>query len=204
MEKARGAQFERYSAVALFLQRAHQVHAAFAPGEDEKQAIARICRLVEGMPLAIELAASWTPMLSCAEIVHEIEQNLDILTSRLRDAPLRHRSLEAVFAHSWRLLSAEEQRLFAQLSVFRGRFTRQAAAQVAGATLPDLFALADKSLLRRADNGTYEIHELTRQFATARLQELGELAATRKRHEAYFVALAEEGLDRVRDGYFRP
>jgi predicted ATPase len=185
------------------LQRAHQVHAAFAPGEREKQAIVQICRLVEGMPLAIELAASWVPIFSCVEIASEIERDLDILTSRLRDVPLRHRSLEAVFEHSWWLLAAEEQRLFAQLSVFRGRFTRQAAVQVAAATLAGLAALLDKSLLRRNDDGTYEIHEFTRQFAAAKLEERGELATTRQRHEAYFVALAEEELDRVMAEHLR-
>src|SRR5262249_45381113 len=115
---------EGYSAVALFLQRAHKVHARFTFGAAEKRAVARICRLVEGMPLGIELAAAWVRALSCAEIAQEIEQSLGFLTTSLRDVPERHRSLLAVFDHSWRLLSADERGVFRKLSVFRGGFGR--------------------------------------------------------------------------------
>jgi predicted ATPase len=190
--------FEQYSAVALFLQRAQQSRPSFSPDAADKIAIVRICQLVQGMPLAIELAATWVRALSCAEIAVEIEHNLGFLTAGLRDLPLRHRSLQAVFEHSWRLLSAEEQRVFARLSLFRGSFTRDAALQVADAPLTLLAALLDKSLLRRTPMGAYEMHEFARQFAAAKLHALGEVEATRERHVAYFLALAEEELERLK------
>ncbi len=182
---------EDYSAVALFVQRARKVHARFTFGEAEKLAVARICQLVEGMPLGVELAAAWVRALSCADIAQEIEQSLGFLTTSLRDVPERHRSLRAVFDHSWRLLSADERGVFRKLSVFRGGFGRDAAEQVAGATLPLLAAVVDKSLLRRNAAGRYELHELVRQYADEQLREAGETEQTRDRHLAFFLALAE-------------
>jgi predicted ATPase len=134
------------------------------------------------MPLGVELAAVWVRALSCVEIAHEIERSLGFLTTSLRDVPERHRSLEAVFDHSWRLLSADERAVFRKLSVFRGRFQREAAEQVAGARLPLLAALVDKSLLRRNAAGRYELHELVRQYADEQLQEAGETEQTRSDH----------------------
>src|SRR5262249_55378679 len=99
--------------------------------------------------------------------------------------------LLAVFDHSWRLLSADERGVFRKLSVFRGGFGRDAAEQVAGATLPLLAALVDKSLLRRNAAGRYELHELVRQYADEQLREAGEAKQTRDRHLAFFLALAE-------------
>src|SRR5690606_38226292 len=111
------------------------------------------------MPLAIELAAAWLRVVPCAQIVREIERDLNFLTTRLRDMPDRHRSIQAVFEHSWRLLSDSEQRTFMQLSIFRGGFHRKAAEQVANATWIDLAALVEKSLLSVNATGRYYIHE---------------------------------------------
>src|SRR5690606_9291112 len=97
-----------YSAVALFVQAARRTRADFAPA-DEMRGIVRICRLVAGMPLAIELAAAWVRTLPCDAIADEIEQSLDILETRDRNVPERHRSLRATLDYSWRLLSADEQ-----------------------------------------------------------------------------------------------
>ena len=102
------------------------------------------------MPLGMELAATWVRLLSCAEIAAELERGLDFLQASTRDLPERHRSMRAVFAHSWQLLDAEEQQVLRRLAVFRGGFTRAAAEQVAGATLAVLAALVDKSLVRGA------------------------------------------------------
>lgn len=195
---------ERYSAVALFMQRARQNTPGFMPDDSQRSAIAHICHLVQGMPLAIQLAAAWVRVLSCVEIAQEIEKGSINLTTTLHDVPPRHRSLQAVFEHSWRLLPCEEQRLFAKLSVFRGSFTLEAAEWVAGASLLLLAALIDKSLLHRDAIGNYEIHEFTRQFAAAKLQEMDEYEETRERHESYFVALAEEKLHRLRATKFHP
>ena len=132
----------------------------------------RICQLVERMPLGIELAAAWVRVLSCREIAHEIERGAGLLSTSTRDAPARHRSMEAVFDHSWQLLTQEERQVLRRLSIFRGGFQRESAETVAGSGLPLLSALAAKSLLRRASSGRYHLHELIRQYAVARLHEL--------------------------------
>jgi predicted ATPase len=111
------------------------------------KAIVRICRLVDGLPLGLELAATWVRILSVDEIAREIERNIDFLTTSARDIPPRHRSIRAVFDYSWEMLTAEEQRILRQLAVFSGGFARDAAEQVAGARLSQLSALVDKSLL---------------------------------------------------------
>jgi predicted ATPase len=162
---------EAYSALALFGQQARRVQTGFTLSGEDTTHIARICQLVEGVPLGIELAASWLRVLSCSEIAAEIERGLDFLTSSLQNVPERHRSLRAVFDHSWNLLSPPEQALFRQLSVFRAGFQREAAARVVGASLPLLAGLADKSLLRRSAAGRYEVHELLRQYVEEKLQQ---------------------------------
>ncbi|MBK8901191.1 MAG: tetratricopeptide repeat protein [Anaerolineaceae bacterium] len=167
------ADWQSYDAVALFVERARQVRWDFSLA-DEAEHVIEVCRLTEGMPLALELAASWLRTLTCADVVQEIRHNLDFLTSALRDVPERHRSMRAVFAYSWQTLTAEEQQVFARLSVFRGGFRREAAAAVAQATLPVLTALVDKSLLRLEENGRYQIHELLCQFAYEKLAEAAE------------------------------
>lgn len=117
----------------------------------------------------------------------EIQRGLDILETDLRGVPARHRSMRAVFDHSWRLLSDEERRVFMGLSVFRGGFRREAGEQVVGASLLSLSALVDKSMLKISSNGRYEIHELQRQYAEERLDETPEEKTTvRDRHCAYF------------------
>jgi predicted ATPase/DNA-binding SARP family transcriptional activator len=180
-----------YSAVELFLQRARQTEANFAPSAADLADIGRICQLVEGMPLGLELAAPWIRTLSCREIAVEIEHSLDFLTTPLRNVPERHRSLQAVFDRSWQLLDSDEQHLFASCSEFWGGFTRASILQVTGTTLPTLAALVDKSLLRREATGRYVIHELARQFARKKHQSLpeAEVQATYQEHAQYFLDL---------------
>src|SRR5207248_1748334 len=154
----------------------------------------------------IELAAAWVRMLSCAEIAQEIERNLDFLASSARNIPARHRSLRAAFEHSWHLLLPAEQRVLSKLSVFQGGFLREAAEQIAGASLTLLGSLMAKSLLRRPATGRYDLHELVRQYAAAHLDVAGlesdgladQLAAqsatfsTQQAHATYYLALAEK------------
>lgn len=180
-------QIERSGAVQLFVERARRVRPDFSLAE-ESEAVVRICRLVAGMPLALELAASWLTTLDCAGIAAEIQRNLHFLTTCLRNIPERHRSMQAVFDQSWTLLTTDERIIFTRLSVFQGSFTRAAAEYVAGATLSTLAALVDKSLLQREADGRYQMHELLRQYATERLeQSAGEAATTRDRHCAYYA-----------------
>lgn len=124
------AAFENNSAVQLFCQRAARANARFRVTAADRPAVARICQLVDGMPLALELAAAWAKMMSCQEIAAQIERDLDFLNTTLRNVPDRHRSLRAVFEGSWRLLTEDEQRICRLLSIFRGGFQREAASAV--------------------------------------------------------------------------
>ena len=194
-------QIESYSSVQLFLERARAVRPDFILSETDKLWAARICRLTEGIPLAIELAAAWLRMLSCQEIAQEIKQNLDFLATSLRNVPERQRSLRAVFDYSWQLLSNEEKRIFRQLAVFRGGFRREAAQQVAGASLPLLLALTDKSLLRRTETGRYDRHLLIWQYALAKLDELPQEKETvQDCHCDYFSTFLQEREEALKGG----
>lgn len=187
-------------AIMLYVERARQVAPDFALTPANQAAVTRICTLLEGMPLGLELAASWARMLTAEEIAAEIERGLDFLALSERGAPVRHRSLRAVFDHTWRLLSPEEQRVLPRLAVFHDGFTRAAALEVAGATLVQLAALIDKSVLRVADakeehaaqNVRYSLHGLLRQFLVEKLEIAGEVNAIRHAHATCFTALAEQ------------
>ncbi|MBX3000845.1 MAG: tetratricopeptide repeat protein [Caldilineaceae bacterium] len=184
--------WEENSAVQLFLQSARRANAGFILTPADRPAITHICRLLEGMPLGIQLAAAWARLLAPAEIAQEIERSLAFLESSYRDVPERHRSLQAVFEHSWRLLSAQEQVALRQLSLFRGGFDRHAAEEIAGATLPLLSALVDKSLVRRADTSRYSLHEVVRQYADSVLRAAGDFEEARLRHLQHYLALAND------------
>jgi ATP/maltotriose-dependent transcriptional regulator MalT len=146
--------------------------------------------LVEGAPLALELAASWARTLTCAEIAVEIQQNIDFLTTNLRDLPARHRNMQAVFVQSWSLLSTVEQAIFCRLSIFRGGFRRHAAEQVTGATLLLLAKLVDKSLIRQEADGRYHLHGLVRQYSWTRLAaDSVELQGLQVAHSDYYQQL---------------
>jgi predicted ATPase/DNA-binding CsgD family transcriptional regulator len=181
---------ENYSAVRLFVQRARQTQAGFSL-DDNAEAVKTICRGVEGMPLGLELAASWLRAMSCQQIAARMADSLDFLTTPLRNLPERHRSLRAVFEQSWSLLSRDEQTVLPRLSVFRGGFDLEAAEQVTGASLSLLAALMDKSLIRLSENGRYDLHELLRQYAADKLSADDAILAA-DRHLAYFLQLAEQ------------
>ncbi|MDL1895584.1 XRE family transcriptional regulator [Anaerolineae bacterium CFX7] len=184
---------ERYGAAALFMQAARRTSVNFKLTDADIPALLRICRMLEGIPLALELAAAWVGVLACDEIAREIESNIDFLTTSMRNVPERHRSLRATFDHSWRLLTDEERHILSRLSIFRGGFDRTAARQVAEATLPLLSSLVAKSLVRRTATGRYDLHEMIRQYALARLeQDAARAYETRARHSEYYLRLAAE------------
>ncbi len=188
------APLESYPAIQLFAEVARAASPDFALSASTAEATARICRLVDGLPLAIELAARWTPILSCAEIADEIALNLDFLSDDTRQGDGQRQSLRAVFTHSWALLTPSEQQALRRLSIFHGRFSRNAAAPVAGATLPMLAALVNKSLVRRVSSemgasARYELPGPLRQYAAEQLAAAGELAETQDRHARYFLGL---------------
>jgi predicted ATPase/DNA-binding SARP family transcriptional activator/tetratricopeptide (TPR) repeat protein len=186
----RASALEAYSAVELFMQQAQQADAAFTLNESDKRRVGHICQLVEGMPLGVMLAASWVKTLSCAEIEHELGRDLDFLVARSRQLPERHRSLRAVFMHSWQRLSEAERVAFQQLAVFQGGFRAEAAAQIVGASLHVLAQLVDKSLVRRDTSGRYDLHEVLRQYATEKLTASpAEADRVRAWHGAYYLNL---------------
>jgi serine/threonine protein kinase/tetratricopeptide (TPR) repeat protein len=177
-----------YSAVKLFMQSAKRVRPDFELKTDDVNYLARICRVVQGMPLGILLAAAWVGALSLKEITEEIGMSLDFLETEMHDIPTRQRSIRAVFDYSWTLLDENERIVFSKLSVFHGGFTREAAQAVAHASLRQLTTLVNKSLLRRdPDSGRFEIHELLRQYGDEQLEKSGEAGAVRDAHSAYFA-----------------
>jgi predicted ATPase/DNA-binding SARP family transcriptional activator len=175
----------------LFALLAARADASFQLGPDNEAAVTRICRLVEGSPLGLELAAAWVPFFSPEALAARLEENLDFLAAP-RDAPERHQSLRNTFLHSWRLLSPEEQGVLRRLSVFRGGIPLEAAGVVAGASLASLTSLVHKSLLRRTASGRVELHGLLRQYAAEQLRALPEEHhQTHQRHARHFIGLLE-------------
>jgi predicted ATPase/DNA-binding SARP family transcriptional activator len=183
-----------YDAVKLFTSAARRVCSGFRLG-DHAPHVAQICRLMDGIPLAILLAASCLGALSPAEVASRLGHGLDLLEADWRDVSERHRSIRATFDHSWALLPKREQVIFQALAVFRGSFAQEAAQQVTGAALSDLRSLADRSFLHRLPTGRYEVHELLRQYGAEKLE--GEPAAwgvAHDRHaETYAAALRRWG-----------
>jgi predicted ATPase/DNA-binding SARP family transcriptional activator len=158
---------DAFDAVRLFVRAARRVEPGWSP-HAEAAAVVEICRLVEGLPLALELAAAWVRVFPCAAIAAELRGGTELLQAQDTARPQRHASIEQVFEQSWRLLSAAERDALARLAIFRGGFTPAAARAVARASLPVLGALVDKSLLRK-DEQRLRLHPLVQQLALARL-----------------------------------
>lgn len=158
-------------AVAMFLQRAQQLDPSFYLNAETIGPLIQICRLVEGLPLGIELATSMLPMLSCRELATGLAESLDFLEADMRDLPQGQRTLQAVFERSWRLLAVEEQQILARLAIFPGSFQRDAAHAIAGATIAQLKRLADQSLVNKIGENRYTIHRTVRAFAEQKLQQ---------------------------------
>jgi predicted ATPase/DNA-binding SARP family transcriptional activator len=181
---------EDFGAVQLFLHNARRMLPGFKPTAQDLEAITRICKNLDGMPLAIELATAWIRTLNCEEIAREIEKNLDFLSSSMRDLPSRHRSMRAVFEHSWSLLSEESRRTYRMLSVFRGGFSADAALKIAKTSPIELAGFVDRSLLRRVSYGRYEIIEVLRHFAEQKLREsIEDYNNTYHAHCSYYTDL---------------
>jgi predicted ATPase/DNA-binding CsgD family transcriptional regulator len=195
---------ESYAAIQLFVQIARMSTPDFALTPSTAPPVARICRLVGGLPLGIELAASWLHVLSCAEIADELAQNLDLLAVDIPDLPARQRSLRTLFDSSWKLLSSAQQQALRRLAVFQGSFTREAAAAIADVGLAELATLVRMSLVRRVasnDPGRYEVLEVLRPYAAEYLEQSGDAVELAQRHTAYYgVLLAARTADLRRAG----
>jgi len=182
------AALEDRDSVRLFLQTL-QRHAAVGDVSGESLAgVAEICRLLGGMPLAIELAASWAGVLRPSGILQRLREGLELLSQGPGDMPARHRSIDRVFDYSWQLLSDEERRLLAALSVFSGTFTADAAAEVAGASLPLLRSLLDKSLLTSPSPGRLGLHQIISGLLRERLEDLRiDLQGLEEAHARFYL-----------------
>ena len=175
-------------AVALFTQRARQLEPRFEPDD----AVTEIARTVDGLPLALELAAGRVKVLTPAQILQRLGRSLDLLSSGAADAPARQRTLRATVEWSHELLAPEEQDLFARLAVFAGSFDLDAAEQVCSADLDVLQSLVDKSLLRRTEEGRFFFLATIREYAVEKLTQLADVDALRRRHDDYYLDIAEE------------
>jgi len=187
---------EDYSAVQLFAQSTRRIGSTLRA--EDTPYVVHICRLVGGIPLAIELAAAWTRAISCQQISRELERSLDILETPYRNPEPRHRTMRATFEPTWNRLTDTERAVFRKLTVFRGGFTREAAEMVAGASLHNLSALVDKSLLGLGEKGRYDIHELLRQFGEehlkASVEEMGQVRDLYCQYFVEFLALRKDAL----------
>lgn len=185
-----------YSSARLFFTRALERGEQLNLDEAERESLIRICCLAEGLPLVIELAATWVGHFTCAEIAAEMAANLDFLSADHAarvDLPARQRSPRAAFDYAWELLSPAEQRVLVQLALLPGAISREAAMMVTEARLVDLLSLVNKSLLRQTSPGWYALHSLVRQFALEQLQRMEAVeAAARERHAAYFLRLVAD------------
>jgi DNA-binding SARP family transcriptional activator len=191
---------DRNEAISLFVQAAGKVRPGYSPETEDIQHISKICQIVGGMPLAIELAAAWLHVLDVVEVAQELEKGFDLLETERRDTPERHRNIQTIFNQSWDLLNASEKDVFINLSVFRGGFTRDAAQQVAGATLQQLAGLVNKSfLLHDPANGRFELHELLRQFGQMQLEQTPEaIPILMEEYSKYFAGFMEKSTGLLR------
>ena len=182
--------------VGFFLSRARAARPAFEPDEQ----VLAICRRLDHLPLALELAAARVKALSTAQILVRLEHALPLLTGGARDLPERQRTLRGAIAWSYELLTAEEQEAFRRLGIFSGGWTLDAAEQIAGAQLDTLQSLVEKSLVR-FDEERYSLLETIREFAQERLDEAGDLEETRRAHFDFYLALATAEDTSAEAGY---
>ena len=188
-----------FPAIKLFRQSAKRVQPQFEFSAVDIKHVTRICSLLEGMPLGIELAAAWVDLMPLSEISREIESNLDFLETEVRNVPDRQRSIRAVFDSTWGRMAESEQVIFSQLSIFQGGFTRSAALGVAGASLRPLSILLSKSLLRYdKETDRYQVHELLRQYAAEKLSQAGRTQLARDEHSNYFAGFLNEQASRLK------
>jgi predicted ATPase/Tfp pilus assembly protein PilF len=183
------AEAEHYSSVRLFIDRAGRAADEFALTTENMRSVIEICRLTDGLPLGIVLAAAQMYSRSPQAVAQAIGENVDALAVLMGDLPPRQRSIRAVFEWSWGLLTPKEQSALAQVSVFRGGFIESAAQIVGGATSSELQSLVDKSLVRQAESGRYDMHELWRQIASEKLS-APERQDTLARHSRFFMMYA--------------
>lgn len=174
----------------LFVQTAQRIAPSNAQNLNS-ELVDKICNSVEGMPLAIELAASWVRHMPLTEIATHIQTDLDILSTNLRDIPVRQRSIRALLDHSWRMLTDTEQAVLAKLSLYRGDFNIDSVRFIANANHFVINTLLDKSLIRVTVPGRYSLHPLIRQFAFDRLTTTDLVEDTFAKYFAYYLDMGQ-------------
>jgi predicted ATPase len=179
-------------AVALFVARTRAVRPDFEVTRENAAAVAAICAAVEGLPLALELAAARMKLLAPESLLERLSDRLDTLTARARDVPERQRTLRATIDWSYDLVGSEERRLFAELSVFPGDFSIEAVEAICRVAVGTLEVLVDSSLVQPAGDGRLRMLEIVRQRAAERLEEEGDVDSVRSRHAEFFLKLGEE------------
>jgi predicted ATPase/class 3 adenylate cyclase len=172
----------------LFTQRARQLQ----PGFEADAAVHEIAERLDGLPLALELAAARVKVLTPGQILERLGRGLDLLTSGAHDAPERQRTLRGTVEWSYQLLAPREQQLFAELAVFSGSFALEAAEAVCSAELDVLQSLVDQSLLRHGEDGRFFMLATITEFALEKLRDLSDASSLRRRHDDYFLGVAEE------------
>jgi predicted ATPase len=175
-------------AVSLFAARARLLNPTFEPDSHVEE----VCDRLDGLPLAIELAAARARILSSEQILERLGRRLDLLTGGARDVPERQRTLRATIEWSYDILEEEERALFTRVAVFGGSFSVEAAETVAEVDLDGLASLVDKSLLRETGQGRFFMLETLKEYAAEKLRERGEANGFRSRHADWALALAEE------------
>lgn len=194
LTKLTPAAVERYSGIALFVERAKRAQRNFQMTAENQAEIIAICRFVEGLPLAIELAAALTKQYGCAELYKALQRDYRILSTSFADLSPRHRSIKAMLDYSWQFLTPEEAHTLAACSIFAGGFTREAALAVTGATPLMLTKFVDQSLLQMR-GGRFAMHKLMRQYAAEQLAQTSkQQAAAFMRHARYYIDLLQ-GLE---------
>jgi predicted ATPase/DNA-binding SARP family transcriptional activator len=181
-----------YDAARLFVRAVQRLYPDYVPDTGDYAPVAQLCRLVDGSPLALLLAASWMDVLTPQEIAAHIQGSIEILDNRVPGLPERHHSIRAVFAATWERLTSQQQTIFMKLSVCRGGFSRSAAQAVAGAGIRDLQELVSRAFIARDAGGRFTIHELLRQYAEDQLREAGLDTAARDAHSAFYLNLLIE------------
>ena len=192
-----------YAAIALFVHRAAQIRFDFVLTEENAAAVLQICRIAQGLPLAIELAATLIQHHDCKEIADLLVEEIHRIEMNFLDLPARHRSLQATLAYSWQFLAPAERALLAQCTLFVGGFTTAAVAAVAGITPAQLQQWESQALLQNTTTDRYEMHSFMRQYTFTQLQKLPALAeSVQQRHALYFLELLQssdvEGVDDAR------
>ena len=179
-------------AVRLFVQSAKQRDKTFELTDNNLTLVNKICEQVAGMPLALELAASWLRALSVEDIVEELEQSIDILESQVRDRSDRQQNIRAIFDNSWLLLTEREQDALAKLAVFQGGFDRKAAKDVTQVSVPVLLGLCNKSFIRKEADGRYMQHPLLWQYAREKFEARSDKEALTQQHSTYFLTFVAQ------------